>query len=143
MPCLPITLPASFALCPRSLYHTLVAYPFVNRSCLDGGCTIRTLAGGRVSTVGLLTIALFLYILLIPVIKGIPADYRSWRESGELSSVIPVLTTSIISGWAVLCGLLGLYSSLGYILGTIGGSGIYALVFGIMGLLPAPRVARK
>jgi len=92
---------------------------------------------------GLLTIALFLYILLIPVIKGIPADYRSWRESGELSSVIPVLTTSIISGWAVLCGLLGLYSSLGYILGTIGGSGIYALVFGIMGLLPAPRVARK
>jgi len=92
---------------------------------------------------GLLTIALFLYILLIPVIKGIPADYRSWRESGELSSVIPVLTTSIISGWAVLCGLLGLYSSLGYILGTIGGSGLYALVFGIMGLLPAPRVARK
>ncbi|KAN0138969.1 hypothetical protein V8E53_003357 [Lactarius tabidus] len=92
---------------------------------------------------GLLTIALFLYILLIPVIKGIPPDYRSWRESGELSSVIPVLTASTISGWAMLCGLLGLYSSLGYILGTVGGSGLYALMFGIMGLLPAPRVVRK
>ncbi|KAF8501710.1 hypothetical protein F5888DRAFT_1262808 [Russula emetica] len=39
---------------------------------------------------GLLTIALFLYILLIPLIKGIPPNYRSWRKSGELSSVIPV-----------------------------------------------------
>ena len=59
---------------------------------------------------GSLTVALFLYILLIPVIKGIPPNvrrgsytqqslslvlivgyqYRSWRESGELSSVIPV-----------------------------------------------------
>ncbi|KAI9440047.1 hypothetical protein H4582DRAFT_1944689 [Lactarius indigo] len=90
---------------------------------------------------GSITIALFLYILLIPVIKEIPPDYRSWRESGELSSVIPVLTMSTLSGWAVLCGLLGQYSSLGYIFGTIGGSGLYALTFGIMGLLLTPRVA--
>jgi len=80
---------------------------------------------------------------LIPMIKGIPPNYRSWRESGELSSVIPVLTVSIISGWATLCGVLGRYSGMGFILGTIGGSGLYALAFGIMGLLPAPRVARQ
>ncbi|KAI0250266.1 hypothetical protein BJV78DRAFT_1128255 [Lactifluus subvellereus] len=92
---------------------------------------------------GSLTVALFLYILLIPVIKGIPPNYRSWRESGELSSVIPILTGSIISGWASLCGVLGRYSSLGYIVGIIGGSGLYALAFGIMGLLPAPRVVRQ
>jgi len=91
---------------------------------------------------GLLTVALFLYILSIPVIKGIPPNYRSWRESGELSSVIPVLTISIISGWAALCGVLGRYSGMGYIIGIIGGSGLYALAFGIMGLLPASRVAR-
>ncbi|KAH9959607.1 hypothetical protein BC827DRAFT_1212570 [Russula dissimulans] len=92
---------------------------------------------------GLLTVALFLYILLIPVIKGIPPNYRSWRESGELSSVIPVLTISMILGWTALCGVLGRYSGMGYILGIIGGSGLYALAFGIMGLLPAPRVARQ
>ncbi|KAI0001499.1 hypothetical protein BJV74DRAFT_876755 [Russula compacta] len=91
---------------------------------------------------GLLTVALFLYIFFIPVIKGIPPNYRSWRESGELSSVIPVLTISIISGWTALCGVLGRYSGMGYILGFIAGSGLYALAFGIMGLLPAPRVAR-
>ncbi|KAF8486161.1 hypothetical protein DFH94DRAFT_171598 [Russula ochroleuca] len=92
---------------------------------------------------GLLTVALFLYILLIPVIKGIPPNYRSWRQSGELSSVIPVLTVSTISGWAALCGVLGRYSGMGYVLGVIAGSGLYALAFGIMGLLPAPRVARQ
>ncbi|KAI9512045.1 hypothetical protein F5148DRAFT_1165831 [Russula earlei] len=92
---------------------------------------------------GLLTIALFLYILLIPIIKGIPPNYRSWRESGELSSVIRVLTASMISGWAALCGVLGRYSGMGYILGIVAGSGLYALAFGIMGLLPAPRAARQ
>ncbi|KAH9972792.1 hypothetical protein BGW80DRAFT_1312583 [Lactifluus volemus] len=108
----------------------------------DAAPLARLLVG--VSTLsGLLTVSLFLYILLIPMIKGIPPNYRSWRESGELSSVIPILTGSIITGWASLCGVLGRYSSLGYILGIIAGSGLYALAFGIMGLLPAPRVARQ
>ncbi|ETW83072.1 hypothetical protein HETIRDRAFT_315296 [Heterobasidion irregulare TC 32-1] len=89
---------------------------------------------------GLLTVTLFIYILLIPVIKGIPPNYRSWRQSGELSSVIPILTASMIIGWSILSFLLGRYSSLGYVQGIIGSSGLYALAFGIMGLLPAPRV---
>ncbi|KAI0067458.1 hypothetical protein BV25DRAFT_1106144 [Artomyces pyxidatus] len=92
---------------------------------------------------GLLTVSLFLYILSIPLIKGIPPNYRSWRESGELSSVIPVLTTAMILGWSVLSYVLGQYSSMGYLSGIIGSSGLYALAFGIMGLIPAPRVKRQ
>ncbi|KZV60642.1 hypothetical protein PENSPDRAFT_593837 [Peniophora sp. CONT] len=91
---------------------------------------------------GVTTVLLFLYILLIPVIKGIPPNYRSWRESGELSSVIPGLTASIIVGWTSLAYVLGRYSSLGYLKGTISSLGLYALGFGIMGLLPAPRIQR-
>ncbi|EIM90918.1 uncharacterized protein STEHIDRAFT_118130 [Stereum hirsutum FP-91666 SS1] len=92
---------------------------------------------------GLLTISLFLYILLIPVLKGIPPNYRSWRESGELSSVIPILTASMIIGWSFLSYTLGRYSPLGYIEGIIGSSGLYALAVGLMGLLPAPRIKRS
>ncbi|KAI0314617.1 hypothetical protein OF83DRAFT_1135978 [Amylostereum chailletii] len=91
---------------------------------------------------GVLSISLFMYILLIPVFKGIPPNYRSWRESGELSSVIPVLTATMILGWSSLTFVLGHYSSLGYIQGVVGSSGLYALAFGIMGLVPAPRIKR-
>ncbi|KAA1467481.1 hypothetical protein DENSPDRAFT_832543, partial [Dentipellis sp. KUC8613] len=91
---------------------------------------------------GLLTVVLLVYILLIPVIRGVPPNYRSWRESGELSSIIPVLTASTIIGWSFLSYILCRYSSLGYIEGVMGSSGIYALAFGIMGLLPAPRIKR-
>ncbi|VDB88423.1 unnamed protein product [Peniophora sp. CBMAI 1063] len=91
---------------------------------------------------GFTTVLLFLYILLIPVIKGIPPNYRSWRESGELSSVIPGLTASIIVGWTSLAYVLGRYSSLGYLKGTISSLGLYALGFGMLGLLPAPRIQR-
>jgi len=38
---------------PRSLYHSLVAYPFANCAYLDRGRTFRTVAGWRVSSVGL------------------------------------------------------------------------------------------
>ncbi|KAI0049754.1 hypothetical protein FA95DRAFT_1556446 [Auriscalpium vulgare] len=53
-----------------------------------------------------------------------------------------VLTASMVSGWTSLSFVLGHYSSLGYICGVLGSSGVYALAFGIMGLLPAPRVKR-
>ena len=45
----------------------------------------------------------------------------SWRESGVLSSVIPVLTASIVMGWSLLSVTLGRWSSLGYFEGIIGG----------------------
>ncbi|KAI0033552.1 hypothetical protein K488DRAFT_47527 [Vararia minispora EC-137] len=91
---------------------------------------------------GILTVTLFLYVLLFPVIKGVPPNYRSWRKSGELSSVIPILTASIIIGWTFLAYTLGRYTTLGYVKGTMGSLGLYALAFGIMGLLPAPRIRR-
>ena len=91
---------------------------------------------------GLVIVALFLYVLLVPWIRGIEPNvspknpshkrfhrhnspncvqYLSWRESGVLSSVIPVLTASIVMGWSLLSVTLGLWSSLGYFEGIIGG----------------------
>jgi len=47
---------------PRSLYHPLVAYPFVNCANLGRGRTSRTAAGWRVSIVGLVNDrAVFVY----------------------------------------------------------------------------------
>lgn len=92
---------------------------------------------------GLVIVALFLYILLVPWLRGIEPNvspknphllkhvidtilpigfqYLSWRESGVLSSVIPVLTASIVMGWSLLSVTLGRWSSLGYLEGIIGG----------------------
>ncbi|EGN99268.1 hypothetical protein SERLA73DRAFT_73804 [Serpula lacrymans var. lacrymans S7.3] len=94
-------------------------------------------------TLGGLVVVLFLYVLLVPWIRGIETNYRSWRESGILSSVIPILTASILTGWSLLSFTLGGWSGLGYLKGIIGASGLYALVFGLMGLISAPRVHRS
>jgi len=127
---------------------------------------------------GLLTVGLVTYIILIPVIKGIPPNvcfclitpaqsfivssplrwltfrpqYRSWRASGELSSVIhvrsyarfcyalvlivrQVLTVSMISGWSLLTFVLGRYSDLGYIKGFVGGtSPVASCLYSSLGL---------
>ncbi|KAJ8592208.1 hypothetical protein M405DRAFT_851064 [Rhizopogon salebrosus TDB-379] len=90
-----------------------------------------------------LVIVLFLYVLLVPWIHGIEPDYRSWRDSGVLSSVIPILTVAILGGWSLLCFTLGRWSGLGYLRGAVGASGLYALTFGLLGLLPAPKVHRS
>lgn len=127
-----------------------------------------------------LVIILFLYVLLVPWIHSIEPDvgsfhfsysrshilinnqYRSWRDSGILSSVIPILTVAILVGWSLLCFTLGRWSNLGYLQGAVGGefiiipvrlypqshlcvsaSGLYALTFGLLGLLPAPKVHRS
>ncbi|KAI0303820.1 hypothetical protein B0F90DRAFT_1626299, partial [Multifurca ochricompacta] len=130
-----------FVLPGAAITYWLHTFSALVRIWADAAPLARSLVGVSALS-GSLTVVLFLYILLIPVIKGTQPNYRSWRKSGELSSVIPVLTTSIISGWAALCGVLGLYSGLGYVLGIVGGTGLYALAFGIMGLLPVPRVTR-
>ncbi|KIJ62806.1 hypothetical protein HYDPIDRAFT_113912 [Hydnomerulius pinastri MD-312] len=92
---------------------------------------------------GALVVVLFLYVLLVPWLQGAEPNYRSWRQSGVLSSVIPALTMAILAGWSLLSITLGKWSSLGYLEGTIGASGLYALVFGLMGLLPAPKIHRS
>ncbi|KAI6165618.1 hypothetical protein EDD17DRAFT_1472457 [Pisolithus thermaeus] len=91
---------------------------------------------------GSCVVGLFLYVLFVPWIQGVELNYRSWRESPILSSVIPVLTASILAGWSLLSITLGKWSRLGYIEGTIGASGLYALTFGLIGLLPTPKFHR-
>ncbi|KII90014.1 hypothetical protein PLICRDRAFT_40198 [Plicaturopsis crispa FD-325 SS-3] len=92
---------------------------------------------------GLLTIALFLYVLLVPWIKGVEPNYRSWRESGTLSSVIPLMTSTILAGWSLLAFTLGRWSNLGYLEGIVAALSLYMLAFGLMGLIPAPKVHRS
>ncbi|KAF8071970.1 hypothetical protein FPV67DRAFT_1483318 [Lyophyllum atratum] len=92
---------------------------------------------------GLTTIVLFIYVLLTPWIKGVEPNYRSWRESGILSSVIPLLTTTIVIGSLLLVLTLGQWSNLGYLKGTIGAAAIYILAFGLLGLVPVPKTRRK
>ncbi|KZT72981.1 hypothetical protein DAEQUDRAFT_722072 [Daedalea quercina L-15889] len=91
----------------------------------------------------MLTISLFMYILSIPLIQGQQPNYRRWRESGVLSSVIPLLTASIVVGWSLLSYTLGCRSNFGVIEGVIASSGLYALTFGLLGLIPAPNVPRQ
>ncbi|KAH8100847.1 hypothetical protein BXZ70DRAFT_936190 [Cristinia sonorae] len=91
---------------------------------------------------GVLTIGLFMYVLMFPLIRGEQPDYKHWRQSGFLSTVIPVMTASILTGWSLLTYTLARWSNLGYIEGVIGASGLYALAFGLLGLIPAPRVKR-
>ncbi|KIL67582.1 hypothetical protein M378DRAFT_73345 [Amanita muscaria Koide BX008] len=89
-----------------------------------------------------ITIGLFIYVLLTPLIKGVEPDFRSWRKSGLLSRVIPVLTASMVTGWLALVFTLGQWSRLGFGKGLVGACGLYATVFGMLGLLPAPKVRR-
>ncbi|OSX57747.1 hypothetical protein POSPLADRAFT_1041611 [Postia placenta MAD-698-R-SB12] len=91
----------------------------------------------------LLTVTLFIYILSIPLLEGEQPNYRRWRESGTLSSVIPILTASIVVGWWLLTFTLSRWSGLGLIEGVVGASGLYALTFGLLGLVPSPRVSRQ
>ncbi|KIM39878.1 hypothetical protein M413DRAFT_74122 [Hebeloma cylindrosporum] len=101
------------------------------------------IAGLGASGLGFTTIVLFLYVLLMPWITGEEPNYQTWRESGTLASVIPVLTGSIVMGWLLAVTTLGQWSSLGYVRGTIGVSAFYALTFGLLGLIPVPRASRK
>lgn len=105
-----------------------------------GGSLGRTAALGA-AILGFTTIVLFIYVLMMPLITGEEPNYQSWRESGVLSSVIPLLTASIVFGWLLTVITLGQWSSLGYVKGVIGVSAVYALTFGLLGLVPVPKPA--
>ncbi|KAF8626996.1 hypothetical protein AX15_004580 [Amanita polypyramis BW_CC] len=91
---------------------------------------------------GVMTIGLFIYVLLTPLIRGVEPDFRSWRQSGLLSRVIPMLTASMVTGWLALVYTLGQWTRLGFGKGLVGACGLYATMFGMLGLLPAPKVKR-
>ncbi|KAI0671881.1 hypothetical protein C8Q78DRAFT_803309 [Trametes maxima] len=113
--------------------------------------TVRSTSGhdlyrfaARISVLAaVVTVSLFLYVLVLPLIQGAQPNYRHWRQSGVLSTVIPIMTTSIVAGWSLLAYTLGRWSSMGYVEGVIAASGLYALSFGLLGLIPAPKVRRQ
>ncbi|CAL1716750.1 unnamed protein product [Somion occarium] len=121
-------------------YYLNTHQEFLRIYDVEGGLA-RTLASASLASASV-TFALFMYILLFPIIRGEQPNYRHWRDSGVLSRVIPILTASILLGWTLLAYVLGRWSSLGYIEGVIGASGLYALAFGLLGLIPAPKVYR-
>ncbi|KAF9468097.1 hypothetical protein BDZ94DRAFT_1247174 [Collybia nuda] len=123
-------------------YYLKTLHEFWRIAQGEGGSWGRTIAFVALGH-GLTTIALFIYVLLTPWIKGVEPNYRSWRESGILSSVIPVMTATIVIGWLLLVLTLGHWSSLGYVKGVIGVCAVYALTFGLLGLVPVPKVKRK
>ncbi|KAF8575971.1 hypothetical protein K439DRAFT_698298 [Ramaria rubella] len=90
------------------------------------------------SLLGVTTILIFLYLVLLPRVRGANPNYSNWRDSPELAVVIPILTTSIVLGWSCLAFTLSTWSTLGVLLSLVGTSGLYALCFGLIGLIPVP-----
>jgi len=88
---------------------------------------------------GALTILLFGYLLGLPLVRGKSPNYRQWRDSGELSVVIPLLTTSILLGYFLLIGTLSFWTELGPLMSFVAGTGLYILSFGLIGLVPVPN----
>ncbi|KAJ7066947.1 hypothetical protein C8F01DRAFT_652354 [Mycena amicta] len=115
--------------------------------------TLASLALGGV------TIALFVYIILAPWLHGVQPDFRSWRASGVLSNVIPLLTFCIVTGWLGITITLGQWTSMGYLRGAVAGelfgpgsrglmapftaSAVYATTFGCLGLIPAQSIRQR
>jgi len=92
---------------------------------------------------GLATVGLFLYLLLVPWIRGVRPNYSQWRQSGELAVVVPALTALMVFGWPLLSFTLSQFTDLGILKGVTASSGLYALVFGLLGLVPAPMLKRQ
>ncbi|KDQ15906.1 hypothetical protein BOTBODRAFT_144923 [Botryobasidium botryosum FD-172 SS1] len=89
-------------------------------------------------TSGGLTLILFLYLVLVlPRLRGVKPNYADWRHSSELASIIPLLTGSIFVGWTALVFVLAFWSDLGGFKSLIGAMGVYATVFGLLGLIPS------
>lgn len=103
---------------------------------VEGGNGWATLSARTSLACGLLTVGLFLYILSIPWRKGVQPNYSQWRQSGELSIVVPALTALIVIGWPLLSFTLSRWTDLGVLKGVIASSGLYALMIGLLGLVP-------
>ncbi|CED82126.1 hypothetical protein [Phaffia rhodozyma] len=96
------------------------------------------------------TVSLFLYLVVyLPRIKGVVPNYSRWQASSSLSTVVPLLTVSIISGFVLL--IVGLTNERsgrgetgGRLVSAIGGAlSIYATTFGVIGLIPSPKPVRS
>lgn len=86
------------------------------------------------------------------------------RRTPKANLITQILTASIVLGWSLLVTVLGLWTDMGVGQGIIGGtsypiicrllcrelifgvcvaSGLYALTFGLLGLIPAPKIRRS
>ncbi|KZS88136.1 hypothetical protein SISNIDRAFT_460208 [Sistotremastrum niveocremeum HHB9708] len=105
---------------------------------LDEDGWTRLSAGLSLAT-GVLTLILFVYLMLLPWFRGYQPNYRQWRDSGELSLVVPVLTGSIVFGYFLLVFTLSQFSELGITKSLVASTGLYILSFGLVGLFPVPN----
>lgn len=92
---------------------------------------------------GVITVGLFLYILLVPWLRGVRPNYSQWRQSGELSTVVPILTALMALGWPLLSYTLSHWTDLGFLKGVMASSALYALGFGLLGLVSVPMLKRQ
>ncbi|BEI81674.1 hypothetical protein CcaverHIS002_0208340 [Cutaneotrichosporon cavernicola] len=113
-----------------------------------------------------LTLTIFLYLVVfLPWLRGYMPNYPKWQQSRRLRVIFPVLTTSILLGWSFLVFALnktthpaprssiherirgaldvqhrdglGLFSSMA------GATAIFSLTFGLLGLIPSPRMSPR
>jgi len=100
-------------------------------------------AGGCVG-IGSVTVLIFLYLIVVlPRLKGIHPDYKNWRATPEISTLVPILTITIASGWLFLLASLARWTRLNLLESLAGSTGSYALMFGLLGLIPVPKSSRS
>jgi len=91
-----------------------------------------------------MTVTLFLYLVLLPRVKGIHPEYGRWRDTQQLRTIVPILTFCILSGWTLLVYSLAKGTNLGLPKSVVGAIGLYTLAFGLIGLIPVPdRVIKQ
>lgn len=89
-------------------------------------------------------------------IQGDPGEYPSARVTDRKLTLGKILTGSIVLGWSLSVFTLGHWTTLGYTGSVIASkqqhlpvpspltlcpaTGLYALAFGILGLLPVPKI---
>ncbi|GMK55119.1 hypothetical protein CspeluHIS016_0201750 [Cutaneotrichosporon spelunceum] len=113
-----------------------------------------------------LTLSIFLYLVVfLPWLRGYIPNYPKWQQSRRLRVLFPVLTASILLGWSCFVfalnktthpaprssiherirGALDVPHSdgLGLFSSMAGATAIFSLTFGLLGLIPAPRVPMR
>jgi len=92
----------------------------------------------------IMTVTLFLYLVLLPRVKGIHPEFGRWRDTQQLRTIVPILTFCILSGWTLLVYSLAKGTNLGLPKSVVGAIGLYTLAFGLIGLIPVPdRVIKQ
>ncbi|GHJ88239.1 hypothetical protein NliqN6_4641 [Naganishia liquefaciens] len=85
------------------------------------------------------TVVLFLYLIVfLPWIRGIIPNYPSWQRSQRLRIIMPLLTSTILTGFIALVLALIRGTPLGAFRSILAATSVYLLTFGTLGLVPSP-----